>query len=535
MHLSSLAKKLICFCQRDMVLVYFLAFAKLMSHLPLIACTNFRPDELSFMACGMHLDWGYVDDPPLVPWLARLSTELFGYSRFGLRLWPTIAGTISILLTGLMAKSLGGKYLAQILSALAVFAAPAFIINCSEACVFSYEPMCWLLVFFCLCVVVKTEDPRYWLLVGLAAGLGLLTKFTMLLVMGGLVLALLATPQRRLLNSVWPYIAALVALLALVPSFYWWSQHDWAGLEFLASVPAGNETTDLFKYVLGQITYCGWITVPLWLTGLYALLYWKPLRPYRALGITYLILFQFFVLTNGNIRYITPIYPVLMVAGALWVERKSRKERVSYLGHTYAAALAIASVVLIPVILSPKLVSESTFMRVLTCGMLGPDSRYASEIYTPESDVDWAARVNAIAQQYNRLPRDQKAKTIIFSEDSALDAAIDIYGQKHNLPNAACNAFSAYYWGAPNYSVSTVITAHTNEPSENFFSSKYKKRYVSRYSDIAPSFSDRFSSFRVTTWTGGKTNLQKNWPSLKFVTRKRHITEDREPQQDGQE
>lgn len=162
-------------------IVAYLALFKLILHLATAGMYGFFVDELYFLACGEHLAWGYVDMPPLTAFQAWLTRALFGDSMLSIRLFPALAAAGLVLLTGAIVRELGGKRFAQVLAALAVVVAPAYLLVSTYLSMNSIEPLLWMGCALVLIRLVKTGDTRLWLWFGLLAGLGLLNKHTMLL------------------------------------------------------------------------------------------------------------------------------------------------------------------------------------------------------------------------------------------------------------------------------------------------------------------------------------------------------------------
>src|SRR5215470_5646708 len=103
------------------------ASAGLLLHLLTNARYGYFRDELYFLACGDHLDWGYVDHAPLIAVAAKLSRFVLGDSLFAIRFLSAIAGSLKVFLTGLIAIEFGGKRFATALACLCVIAAPIYL------------------------------------------------------------------------------------------------------------------------------------------------------------------------------------------------------------------------------------------------------------------------------------------------------------------------------------------------------------------------------------------------------------------------
>ena len=160
-------------------------------------------DELYYLICGRHLAWGYVDHGPLVALQARLGELIFGDSLVGIRMFSAIAGALRILLTGLLAWSLGGRRPAQSLAMICVLVAPQYLGTDSYLSMNSFESAFWMRALMLLILIQRGWGDRLWLIFGLLAGFGLLNKPSMTFFLVALLLALLCTPQRRLLFNRW--------------------------------------------------------------------------------------------------------------------------------------------------------------------------------------------------------------------------------------------------------------------------------------------------------------------------------------------
>ena len=142
-----------------------------------------------------------------------------------------------MVLAGLMARDLGGKRSAQVMAALAVFITPVSMLGGTLIMYFAFDYLWWVLAAFCFIRLLATDGPRWWLGIGAAIGLGMLTKYTMAFWVAGLAVGVLATPARKYLRSRWLYLGAGLALLLFLPNLLWQARHAFISLEYLASDP----------------------------------------------------------------------------------------------------------------------------------------------------------------------------------------------------------------------------------------------------------------------------------------------------------
>lgn len=186
-----------------MALVVGLAAGKLALHCLFNNRYGYFRDEFDYMACGNHPAWGYVDHPPLVPMLVKLSRILFGDSLRSIRFFAALASSGAVILTGMIARELGGGRFAVFLSALAVVIAPIYLSDGSLMTTNALEPLLWMGCVYFAILAVKRNEPRYWLWFGVIAGIGLEEKYSILLLGLGIVVGLLLTDERRVLLNRW--------------------------------------------------------------------------------------------------------------------------------------------------------------------------------------------------------------------------------------------------------------------------------------------------------------------------------------------
>jgi 4-amino-4-deoxy-L-arabinose transferase-like glycosyltransferase len=179
------------FLADGMPVVLFLALANFLFHCYFNNRYGYFRDEFDYMACGDHLAWGYVDQPPLIPFLMRISRLILGDSLRSVRFIPAIATSAAITLTAMIARELGGRRFAILLSALASIVVPVYLLNGSIFTTNSLEPLLWMGCAYFIILAIKRNAPRYWLWFGLVAGLGLEEKYSIAVFGFGIVVGLL--------------------------------------------------------------------------------------------------------------------------------------------------------------------------------------------------------------------------------------------------------------------------------------------------------------------------------------------------------
>ena len=219
-----------------MMPVYVLAVLRVLLHLLTNHNYGFHRDELATLDDARFLAWGYVAYPPLTPAAGRLAMEILCLSTNGVRLFGALAQAASIMLTADLCRRLGGGRFAQFLAALCVAVSPLSLIAGALFQYVTFDYLWWVLAMWCLARLLAGGDPRWWLGVGTAIGLGMLTRYTMGVLVIGLLVAVVATPARRFLRSPWLYAGALIAIAMALPNLIWQYRHDFVWFDFLKSI-----------------------------------------------------------------------------------------------------------------------------------------------------------------------------------------------------------------------------------------------------------------------------------------------------------
>src|SRR5712672_174780 len=201
-----------------MLIVLAIALAKLVFHIYFNNRYGYFRDEFNYMACGDHLQWGYVDQPPLIPFLIHICRAVLGDSLRAIRFIPALASSLLVIQTAFLAREFGGKRFALLLSAVTVVIAPQYLSNGSLLGTNCLEPNLWMACAYFVILAVKRNDPRYWLWFGVFAGLGLEEKYSIALFGFGIVVGLLLTEQRRVFLNKWIWLGGVAAFLIFLPN-----------------------------------------------------------------------------------------------------------------------------------------------------------------------------------------------------------------------------------------------------------------------------------------------------------------------------
>ena len=405
-------------------------------------------DEPYYWAGAQRLGLGYVDHPPLAPWLLAACTALLGDGRLAFRGLPALCFAATVLLAGRMAARLGAGRFGQTLAGLSVALMPFSLILFSFYSVNALEILLWTALTCLLVELIRTGNERLWLGIGALAGLALLNKHTSALLGAGIAVALVATPLRAQLRSRWLWLGAGVALLLALPNLIWNATHDWPSLAFYRSRPAVDLPATVLEALELQILGANPANVLVWLPGVLFLLLSQRARPYRPLALVFLTLFAV-ILLSGQRRAdrIAGIYPVALAAGAAcWDQWRGRGQRAARIG--LVGALLVFGALVLPAsvpILSPRAaekyfeaIGETPEIETSDVGRALP-LYFAGRLWS-EGFVD------QVAEAWETLPPDERERAVLLAPHWVYAAALEYHGRERGFPPVVAPHNAYWFW-----------------------------------------------------------------------------------------
>jgi hypothetical protein len=421
------------------VLIAFGA-AVLFIHLLTSGRYGFHRDELATLDDARHLAWGYVAYPPVTPFFGWISLKLFGTSLTGFRFFAAIATAVAVVLTGAMARELGGKTGTQALAASA--AIPVALGAGSLMQYVSFDYLAWVACSYFFVRLCNSRDPRWWLGIGGCVGFGMLTKYSMLVCALAIASAVLCTDLRTDFRSKWLWLAVAASLLLFLPNLIWQIQNDFVSLDFLRYIHERDVRIGRTKNFLPDQLELTLFTFPLAMLGVYFYFVSKTGRPFRAVGCLYVIPLITFLAAKGRGYYLAPAYPVLYAGGAVF-----GGELIAHLRPVWRVSLgwiAWASVALTIVFAAAYFVPFSPI-----------DSAWARRAFRVNEDfreeIGWPELVQKLAEIRDSLGPAERSEFGILAGNYGEAGAINLYGKEYGLPQAICgtNSFWARGYGNP--------------------------------------------------------------------------------------
>lgn len=430
----------------DLIPLLFIAAAVALIHILTNGRYGFHRDELQFLSDAHHMDWGFVAYPPFTPFVEHISLTLFGLSLVGLRLFSVLAQATIVLVSGLMARDLGGSRLAQVTAALAVALSPLPIFEATQFQYTSFENLWWVFIAWFVIRLLKSENPRWWLAIGAAVGLCLLTKYSIVFYIAGILTGVVLTPTRRFLRSGWFWAGIVVALFIFLPNFLWLVRHNFISYTFLLHIHARDVAEGRAEgFLKGQFLACAnpW-AVPLWLAGLVAFL--RNSR-YRMFAWMFLVPFAVLWLAKGRFYYLCAAYPMLIAMGAVVGEHLVR-------GLPRWARITV-EIVFFQGLLVAGAYFFAGWVPIASSGPLRAFALNHSEDLREE--IGWDDMVRTVASIRDSLPPDELSNYGIIVGNYGEQGAIEILGPALHLPTPISMTNSAWLRGYPTPAPTTLI------------------------------------------------------------------------------
>jgi 4-amino-4-deoxy-L-arabinose transferase-like glycosyltransferase len=453
--------------------VWLTALVSLGLHLLRHPAYGFHRDEMLYLAMGDHLDLLRMQFPPMIAILAQAARALPLDLLTAIRLLAALASAALPILTAIICRELGGSRRAQFLTALAVLVALLFLRTGGL-----FQPVVFEQLWCCLTTLAVVEllagwNRRWWLVAGAGVGMSALTKFSLVFLGAGLLVAMAFSPLRHDLRTRWPWLgAALVGILAL-PSLT--GQITW-GWPFFAQARALQATQlghfDRLGFLLGQFLMLG-PGGPLWLVGLMALLTTRTLRLFRPVGVLALTVFLLLLATHGKDYYFGSLHPPLIAAAATmiggWLEGRRRVP-------VFAGALAflvLGGSALLPMGV-PLLPPEPMARYAAALGVTrATRTNYSRTLPLPQDFADmtgWREQVATVGTVFRALSPQDQARAAILGNNYGRTAAVALFGRQFGLPYPISLHGDFYHWGTGERSgeVTIIIGGTAKQWRENW-------------------------------------------------------------------
>jgi Dolichyl-phosphate-mannose-protein mannosyltransferase len=460
-------------------------------------------DELYFLSAGQHLAFGYVDQPPLTPLLARLSAMASGNTLVGLRVLPALGLAALVVATAAMSRQLGAGRAGQLLAALAAATCGEYLGAMHELTTTTPDFVFWAVTLLLVMRLLATQDPRWWLAIGTCVGVASEAKWNIAFLAAGLAAGFLATDARRLLRSRYLLFGCVIAAALAAPDVAWQAAHGWPSLDVfraLQTAAGHNRAT----YWLAQVFFTGPLLTPVWVTGVVWSLRSQAARRFRPVAVACVIVIAAQFILGGKPYYPGGAYTFLLAAGCVPLERWLAARKATAFGIR-PAVLAGAAIVACGAIGAPVAIPVLP-ARVLHTVPLQKIN------YDLGEEIAWPKLVGLVAREYHALPGPQRRQTTILTGNYGEAGAIDRYGPGLGLPQVYSGANNFWLWGPPPAADSAALAVNL-DPA--FLRREYAHvRLVATFSN-GLGVSDDEQGVPVYLATGLKSSWAQAWPAFR--------------------
>jgi len=416
-------------------------------------------DEFYYIDCARHLDWGYVDHPPLSIAVLAGSLGLFGDSALAVRLIPALIGGLMLAAAWILAGIMGGGLKAKSIAAFAMFWCAQLTGSTGYYSMNAFDYLFWAACFIILALILKTGNKRLWLLFGIAAGLGLQNKISVFFLLAGMGAGLLLTRQRNHLKSGWFWAGAGIAGLIFLPHVLWQTAHGWPTLEFMSNAQRYKmEAMAPLNFLLSSILSNNPANILVWLPGLFYLFLSKDAVRFRPLAWIFIVVLVLMAGLKGKPYYFAPAYTVLFAAGGLVLERMPKKPGV-WVRPAAALLIAAAGLAIWPFCLR-ILTPESFIVYQKRIGITPEEGERHEMGPLPQFWADhfgWEELAGTVSGVYQSLTPEQKADCAVFGRNYGEAGAVNYFSKKYDLPPAISEHNNFYLWGPGCFKGGTLI------------------------------------------------------------------------------
>jgi hypothetical protein len=438
---------------------------------------GFFNDEFYYIACANRLDWGYVDHPPFSIGVLYLINMIFGDSLIAVRAVPAFCSSIVVFLSGLIVRELGGSRSLQIISAFSVSFLPVPLIIFSLYSMNSFEILFMSIVFLLILKMVKENDTKYWILIGIIMGLGFMNKHTVILYLVSLLIGFIMSRNTKLILSRNFLYAIILAFVIFLPNLIWQISNGFSSLEFYNNATKfKNINSNIVDVLLFQILSANPILSVIWIAGLFSLFLKRDLSGFRLFGWAYIFLIAIMII-SGSSRpdRIVSIYYILIPIGWIAIDIIRKKWLNFLIKYSTFILSLVVGLILVP--FSLPLLPPETAEKYFEKTSLNIPIEAGLESSLPMFYVyrmDWEKPAEALSKVLKALHEDEQSKTLIVAGNYGFASSIEFYSDKFDLPKVICNHNSFWHWSKDilTSDITTLISfGITKESLENSFDS----------------------------------------------------------------
>jgi len=451
-------------------LLYLLAFVKLI--VPFFLQNSFyqpHRDEFLYLAEAHHMDWGYMEVPPLLSVFAWL-TNLFGDGMFWIKIWPALFGAFTFILIGKIIISLGGKTFALILGWL------PFMLDGYMRLFFLFqanflEVFFWTAIAFSVLRYIQTQQNKWLYIFGICVGLGMMSKYSVAFYVASIAAGLLVTRHRKLLLHKHLYIAALIAFIIFLPNLLWQYNHNFPVVAHMEELKEEQlQYINPLDFIISQFM----MNLPcvfIWIAGLFFVMFSHKGKPYRVFAWAYVFVILLLLVLSGKDYYALGAYPVLFAFGGYYLEQltATKFKWVRYPMLVFSIALGVFAMPLIMPLAKPE--TLAAYYKATGLNKTGSFKWEDLQMHPLPQDfadmMGWKEMAQKTADVYHALPKAEQDKTFIYCRGYFSAGALNYYAKEVGLPRVYSDDASFLFWMPETYPYKNLLLVAHRMPEKD--------------------------------------------------------------------
>lgn len=406
---------------------------------------GYHRDELYFRM--LPPQWGYVDQPPLTPWIARTFSQLAD-ETWALHVPATMFMVVSILVVTLIAREVGGGRSAQTLCAWAYGTSLLPLEFARALLTATVDLVVWPLVILFVLRAVLRGQPQWWLAVGLVVGLSTYNKWLIVVLVLAFAASTLLVGPRRLVVSPWVWAGAALAVVISAPNLIYQATNDWPQLAMGDALERNNGDQVRLLTVPILVVMLGVPLVPVWGAGLIALLRDPAWRPIRFVAVALPVVLALVFVGGTQFYYSLGLMTALLAIGcvvvARWMDRGPVHRRHWVIGGVAANAV-ISMVIALPVVPAQYL----QFTPIPAFNQIAQDQ------------LGWPEYVRDVARVRDGLAPEQRSRTVVIADNYGQAGAVARYGPDLGIDEVYSAQNELYRVARPPATADTAVVVGT--------------------------------------------------------------------------
>ena len=384
-------------------------------------------DEYLYYQQGQHLDLGYLENPPLLSYLANISSW-FGDKEWLVRFWPAFIGALTVIVTCLITARLGGKAFAQFLAGFGVITGAFLRIH------ILFQPnildiLFWTCSLYFLVRFIQSNSQKDFFGMSICLALGWWSKYSIVFIIASIFIGLLLTRQRNVLLQKNTYKAAGFALLIILPNVWWQYAHKWPLIHHMQEL---RETQLVYMNPMDFIKDQLLLLFPALLIWIAGLIWFFRNSKYRIFAWIYLSVILLLIFGSGKSYYALGIYPVLLAAGGTgWEKIFSVRKWMRYILAAFVVGLTIPLLPIgLPMKSPEKLAAFYKEKSIDKLGQLKWEDQRDHELPQDFADMlGWKEITLKTEKFFNSLPDSTRLTSGIFCRHYGFGGSLKFYGK----------------------------------------------------------------------------------------------------------